>query len=107
MPSFKSHDPHLSVVFIESPPRRLKANPTLQTVHQVETILRAAYDARETPLSYAEIGRRMSARRVRFEVIQTSVFELARHKLVTVGSDGVSWIVQDERARPSRHVPLD
>ena len=84
----------------------MKANPTLETVHAVERVLRDAFDAREPPLSYAEIERRLPAKRVRFESIQAAVLELARHRLAVVGSDGVSWIVQDERARPSRHVPL-
>lgn len=85
----------------------MKANPTLETVHAVERILRDAYDGREAPLSYAEIERRMPAKRVRFESIQTAVLELARHRLAVVGSDGVSWVVQDARARKTRHVPLE
>ena len=85
----------------------MKANPTLETVHAVELVLRAAHEAREPPLSYAEIERRMPAKRVRFEAIQTAVLELARHRLVAVGRDGVAWIVQDLRARKSRHVPLE
>lgn len=97
---------HLSVVLIELPPASMKANPTLETVHAVERVLRGAHRAREPPLSYAEIERRMPAHRVRFEVIQTSVLELARHRLATVGSDGVMWIVQEPRARRIKHVPL-
>ncbi len=93
-------------MLIEKPPLSTKANPTLETVHAVERVLRAAYDAREPPLSYAEIERRMPAKRVRFESIQASVMELARHKFVVVGSDGVMWVVQDGRARKSRHVKL-
>jgi hypothetical protein len=93
-------------VLIEKPPLRMKANPTLETVHAVERVLRAAHEAREAPLSYAEIERRLPAKRVRFESIQTAVMELARHRLVVVGSDGIAWIVQDARARKSRHVPL-
>lgn len=85
----------------------MKANPTLATVHAVERILRDAHAAREPPLSYAEIERRMPAKRVRFEVLQASVLELARCKWVSVGSDGIIWIVQDPRARQPRHVPLE
>lgn len=91
---------------IESPPARTKANPTLATLHQVEAILRDAHDHREGPLSYAELERRMPARRVRFEVLQASVLELARHKLVTVGSDGIMWVVPSTR-RKVRHAPLE
>lgn len=93
-------------MLIEKPPLHMKANPTLETVHAVERVLRDAQERREAPLSYAEIERRLPAKRVRFESIQTAVLELARHRLVVVGSDGISWIVQDPRARKSRHVPL-
>lgn len=97
---------HVRVVLIERPPQQLKANPTLETVHAVERVLRDAHQAKQGPLSYAEIERRLPAKRVRFETIQAAVLELARHRLVVVGSDGISWIVQDARARKSRHVPL-
>jgi hypothetical protein len=40
-------------VLIEKPPLRMKANPTLETVHAVERVLRDAYEGREAPLSYA------------------------------------------------------
>ncbi|MFO1532747.1 MAG: hypothetical protein ABR562_03470 [Thermoplasmatota archaeon] len=88
------------------PPAHTKANPTLETLYAVERILRRAWDKREAPVSYAELERRMPAKRVRFEVLQTCVMELARRKLVTVGSDGITWIVQGPRARKSRPVPL-
>ncbi|MEK6976719.1 MAG: hypothetical protein AABY18_10320 [Candidatus Thermoplasmatota archaeon] len=93
-------------MLIEKPPVQMKANPTLETVHAVERVLRDAHERREPPLSYAEIERRMPAKRVRFEALQASVMELARHRLAVVGSDGISWIVQDSRARKSRHLPL-
>lgn len=92
---------------IQAPPLNLKANPTLGTLYAVERILRDAYEAREAPLSYAELERRMPAKRVRFEVLRACVMELARHSLVAVGSDGIMWIVQDKRARKSRPVPLE
>ncbi len=83
----------------------MKANPTLATLHDVERILRDAFDHREAPLSYAELERRMPAKRVRFEALQASVMELARHRLVTVGSDGIMWVVPRE-ASGVGHVPL-
>lgn len=97
---------HLCVVLIEQPPLQMKANPTLETVHAVERVLREAAENREAPLSYAEIERRLPARRVRFEAIQTSVMELARHRLVTVGSDGAMWVAPGKRAPKVKHVPL-
>lgn len=78
---------------MQAPPRILKANPTLRTLHDVERILRAAAKKREPPLSYAEIGRRMPAKSVRFDVVKQAVLELARYDLVAVGSDGVHWAV--------------
>jgi hypothetical protein len=93
-------------VLIEKPPPTMKANPTLATVHAVEGVLREAYDRRESPLSYAEIERRLPARRVRFEAIKASVMELARHRLVTVGSDGIMWIVSGPKSPRVRHERL-
>ena len=90
---------------IQAPPLRLKANPTLETLYAVERVLRQEYERRGLPMSYAELERRMPAKRVRFEVLQACVMELARHSLVAVGSDGIMWIVQD-RAPKVRHVPL-
>lgn len=84
----------------------MKANPTLSTLYAVERILREEYENRGLPMSYAELERRMPAKRVRFESLQACVMELARHSLVTVGSDGIMWIVQD-RGPKVRHVPLE
>jgi hypothetical protein len=90
-------------MLLEEPPSHLKANPTLRTLHEVETILRAAAKKHEPPLSFAEIARRMAAKAVRFDVVKTAVLELARHDLVAVGSDGVHWAVVPESvwSRPS------
>lgn len=79
------------------------ANPRLSTVHEVERILRRAAQREGLPLSFAEIGRRMGARRTRPQVIRAAVAELERHKLVAVGSKGVLWIVASRAAwdRPS------
>ena len=96
----------LSTMLLEQPPRHLKANPTLKTLHEVERILRAAAKKHEAPLSYAEIARRMSAKAVRFDVVKAVVMELARYGLVAVASDGVHWAVVPESVwgRPSRRL---
>ena len=94
-------------MLMQEPPRHLKANPTLKTVHEVERILRDAHAKREPALSYTEIGRRMAAKMVRFDVVKTSVLELARHHFVAVGSDGVMWIVQPESVSRRPHEPLE
>lgn len=91
---------------IELPPRRTKGNPTLQTVHAVERILREAYANREPALSCTEIANRMASRRVRLDSVKASVLELARNRHVTIGSDGVMWVVPDATL-VVRHVPLE
>lgn len=93
-------------MLLQEPPKHLKANPTLRTMHEVETILRRAAEKREAPLSYAEIGRRMSAKAVRFDVVKEAVHELARLKLVAVGSDGAFWVVVPESVWKRPSVPL-
>ena len=63
---------------MQAPPRTLKANPNLRTLHDVERILRAAAKQREPPLSYAELGSRMPATAVRYAGLEGSGLELAR-----------------------------
>lgn len=89
-------------MLLQEPPKTLKANPTLRTMHEVESILRKAAKDQEL-LSYAEIARRMRAKAVRFDVVKTAVLELARLKLVAVGSDGIHWAVVPKSvwSRPS------
>lgn len=94
-------------MLMEPPPATLRANPTLRTLHEVERILRAAQKRREGPLSYAEIARRMPAKAVRFDVVREAVWELARHDLVAVGSDGVTWAVVPESVWKRPWVPLE
>ena len=77
-----------------APPEIFKgANPRLSTIHEVEQILRAECQGDALPLSLAEIGRRMRAKQTRPEVIRAAVQELARHKLVAIGSKGAAWVV--------------
>ncbi len=71
-------------------PESVEGNgPTLATLVEVGQILEAA--KREPPLSLAEIGRRMEAKRVRHSTLRASVDFLARLGFVTVGSKGVLW----------------
>ena len=63
--------------------------PTLATLVEVGQILEAA--KHEPPLSLAEIGRRMEAKRVRHSTLRASVDFLARLGFVTRGSKGVLW----------------
>lgn len=65
------------------------AGPRLATLMEVGRILEDAQD--EAPLSLAEIGRRMRAKRVRHETLRASVDFLAQIGLVTKGSQGAQW----------------
>lgn len=70
--------------------------PRMATLVEVGSILETA--ASEPPLSLAEIGRRMSAKRVRHETIRGSVDFLERLGFVTRGKQGVQWThAADER----------
>lgn len=90
-------------MLIEEPPRHLRANPTLRMKNEVEAILRASHAAREGPLSYAEIERRMKAARVDFYAIRACVEDLSRTRLAHVGSKGVMFLPD---AGYVRSVPL-
>ncbi len=61
----------------------------MATLVEIGQILETA--KREPPLSFAEIGRRMAAKRVRHATVRASVEFLARLGFVTVGSHGVQW----------------
>lgn len=63
--------------------------PRMATLVEVGRILEDAQD--EAPLSLAEIGRRMAAKRVRHETLRASVDFLDRLGFVTTGSKGVQW----------------
>ena len=83
-------------VRVEPPSPVRGANPRQSTIHEVEAILRNAADRREGPLSFAEIARRMRARKTRPEVVRAAVADLSRYKLVAVGSQGAMWVVVPE-----------
>jgi len=72
------------------PPASLQGNgPTLSTLIEVGQVLEQA--RREPPLSLAEIGRRMRAKRVRHSTLRASVDFMERLGLVTIGRQGVQW----------------
>lgn len=89
------------------PPKAVhRANPRLSTLHEVESIIRRASAREGTPLSLAEVSRRMRAARTRPEVIRAAVAELERHKLVAVGRKGVFWIAASREAWERPTEPL-
>ena len=85
---------HNYVAVLVAPPRVLKGpSPTLATVHRIERVLRRAAAKGDGPLSFAEIGRRLPAKKVRRETVKAAVEELQRFHLVAHGSRGVMWVL--------------
>jgi hypothetical protein len=69
--------------------------PSLSTLVEVAQILEAA--SGEPPLSLAEVGRRMSAKRVRHSTLRATVDFLASLGFVTTGSKGAQWTLVRDR----------
>lgn len=74
---------------MELPASVEKNGPTMAQIVEVGRVLESA--ASEPPLSLAEIGRRMSAKRVRHSTVRACVDFLARVGVVTTGSKGAQW----------------
>jgi hypothetical protein len=89
------------------PAKEAEPSPRLSTVHSIARILRDSVERDEGPLSLAEIGRRLPAKRVRHETLRACVDELKLLGFVTEGSKGVMWTLttSDEVWRKAR-VPL-
>lgn len=81
-----------------APPRSNDGpSPTLDTLHEVEHILRAAQAQDEGPLSLAEIERRMDAKSVRHATLRGCIDELKRFQLVTEDpQEGVMWTLHED-----------
>ena len=73
------------------PANEADPSPRLVTVHAIARILRDAAGRDEGPLSLAEVGRRLPAKRVRHGTVRASVDELKLLGFVTEGSKGVMW----------------
>jgi hypothetical protein len=83
-------------VILELPESVEGNGPTMATLVEIGRIVERARG--EPPLSLAEIGRRMKAKRVRHSTIRACVDFLHRLGFVTVGSKGVEWTYsRDER----------
>lgn len=82
------------------PPRKeASPSPRMATVHAVARILKEAAKSDDDPLSLAEIGRRLPAKRVRHETLRACVDELKLLGFVTEGSKGVLWTLASSQAR--------
>ncbi|HLE96797.1 MAG TPA: hypothetical protein VI997_05450 [Candidatus Thermoplasmatota archaeon] len=76
-------------MLMEMPASVEKNGPTMAQIVEIGRILENA--AEEPPLSLAEIGRRMSAKRVRHSTVRACVDFLARVGVITTGSKGAQW----------------
>lgn len=72
----------------EMPPRIRGPAPTLTTINEVEVIIRKATAAAETPISLAEIKRRMKAKAVRHSTVKAAVEHLKRMGCVWTTDEG-------------------
>jgi hypothetical protein len=89
------------------PNREASPSPRLSTVHAVARVLKEATAADEGPLSLAEVGRRMPAKRVRHETLRACVNELKILGFVTEGSKGVMWtLAEPDVLDPSGYAEL-
>ena len=96
-------DPHMwGVLKLKVPQAPQDANPRLSTLLEVEAILVQNLKDWEGPLSYAEIGRRMSARKVRPAVVRACVQELVRQGRAIIGSKGVDLVVRSPALEKTR-----
>lgn len=77
------------------PKAEASPSPRLTTVHAVARVLKEAAQADEGPLSLAEIGRRLPAKRVRHGTVRACVDELKILGFLSEGSKGVMWTLAD------------
>lgn len=73
-----SHAPSAAALAFEMPPPIEGPAPTLTTINEVEVIIRKATANAETPISLAEIKRRMKAKAVRHSTVKAAVDHLKR-----------------------------
>ncbi len=67
----------------------LQANPTADTMLEIESILEKESRRDAQPLSMAEIERRMTAKKTRMETVKASVQLLVHFGVAAIGSKGV------------------
>lgn len=82
-----SYNKYVAMVF-EMPPRIRGPAPTLTTINEIEVIIRKATEKAETPISLAEIKRRMKAKAVRHSTVKAAVEHLKRMACVAEDPKG-------------------
>lgn len=93
-------------MYLVAPRPPADANPRLSTLLEIESILVENLNDWGGPLSYAEIGRRMHAKRVRPAVVRACVQELVRQGRAIVGSKGVDLVVRSPALEKAATEPL-
>jgi hypothetical protein len=91
---------------LHPPPLPEGVNPRLSTLREVQQILATAAEAGEGALSYGEIGRRMSAKKTRPEVVRACVEELVFNRQAAVGPQGVVWMLAEPAVWKRDYEPL-
>lgn len=89
-----------------SEPDTSKANPRTTTVLEVLHVIQAEATDQAMPLSLAEIGRRMPAKKTRPEVIRVAVELLEAFGVVKRGSKGVMYTHAPAAVASRPTVPL-
>ena len=69
----------------------LSANPTIGTILEIEEILAAENRATAMPLSFAEVERRMRAKKTKRETVKAAVQSLVHFGVAYVGSKGIIY----------------
>ncbi len=82
---------------IKPPVVTVHPSPRLQTLHEIEVILRRAVARDEGPLRLAEIKRRMRAKSVRHSTVRTCIDEMKRLRLIVEDPRrGVMWTLYED-----------
>ncbi len=69
----------------------LAANPTIGTILEVEGILAAENRTTALPLSFAEVERRMHAKKTKRETVKAAVQSLVHFGVAYVGPKGIMY----------------
>jgi hypothetical protein len=69
----------------------LAANPTIGTILEVEEILAAENRATALPISFAEVERRMHAKKTKRETVKAAVQSLVHFGVAYVGPKGIIY----------------
>ena len=83
----------------------LPANPTIGTILEIEEILAAENRATAMPLSFAEVERRMRAKKTKRETVKAAVQSLVHFGVAYVGPKGIIY-TRTPQAQVKSTVPL-